>query len=156
MNLPGVHPNRHRQGQTTHRRGFRGCLAQADPHLHGCVAGLLGVVRPGEEEEQGVTAELEHLSAAGRGETQHRPEDPVQGLDDLLRADPTAARQSLREGGEPRHVGEHEGPVDDAEECPRRLVVPDEGARGHVATQVGQRLVLTFPAIRRSTVAPRG
>ena len=48
------------------RRRHGGRRAQADSHLHGCVARLFGVVVAAEEEEQGVAAELEQLAASGR------------------------------------------------------------------------------------------
>ncbi len=43
-----------------------------------------------EEEQQRVAAELEQLTAARPGDPQHRAEDAVEGLDDLLGTDPAA------------------------------------------------------------------
>ena len=78
------------------RGGHGGGLAQRRPHLHRGVAGLFGVVLAAEEEEQRVAAELQQLAAAGRRDAEHRPEDPVERLDDLLGPDPARGARAAR------------------------------------------------------------
>ena len=137
VDVPGVHADRHREGQPSDRGGHGGGLAQGGAHLDGRVAGLLGMVLALEEEEEGVAAELEQLTAPRRGDAQHRPEDPVERLDDLLGADPAPARELLGEGGEAGDVGEDERRVDDAPQRPGGVVVPGERQRRYVPAQVG-------------------
>ncbi len=139
LDVAGVHAHRHRQGEPARRRGHGGRGAQRGPHLDGGVAGLLGVVLAPEEEEQGVAAELQQLAAAGCRDGEHRPEHPVERLDDLLGADPALPGEPLGECGEPRDVREHQGAVDGAVQCAGDLVVPDQRQGRDVATQVGHR-----------------
>ena len=137
VDVPGVDPHRHLQREAADRRGHGRGLAQRRAHLDRRVTRLLGVVRPREEEQQCVPAELQQLTAPRARDPQHRAEHAVEGLDDLLGADPAPSRQLLGQGGEARHVGEHERPVDDAPQLSGRLVVPRQRDRGDVPAQVG-------------------
>ena len=124
LDVAGVHAHRHRQREAARRRRHGGGRAQRGAHLDGCVAGLFGVVVAAEEEEQRVAAELQQLAAAGRRDGEHRPEHPVERLDDLLGADPAVPGQPLGERGEARDVGEDQRAVDRAVQRPGGLVVP--------------------------------
>ena len=96
------------------------------------------------EEEQGIAAELQQLAAPGGHDLQHRAEDPVERLDDLLGPDPPAAGQPFGERGETGDVCEDERSVQDAPQFPGSLVIPGEGEWGYVAAQVGQRVSFAF------------
>ena len=98
---------------------------------------LLGVVRPAEQEQQRVAAELQQLATPGGGDPQHRAEHPVEGLDNLLGADPTTPGELLGERREARHVGEDERAVNDPPELTGSLVVPRQRQRRDVPAQVG-------------------
>ena len=61
-----------------------------------------------EEEEECVAPELQQLAPSQVTERDHRAEDPVEDLGELLRSDPPVGRQPLGEVGEPGDVGEHQ------------------------------------------------
>ena len=95
--------------------------AKVAPHLHGGGRGLTGMIRPGEEYEQCVSAKLEQLPAAVRRDVQHPGEDPAQCLDELLGTDATTGGELLGQRRETGDVGEDHRALDHPP-APLRLV----------------------------------
>ena len=61
-----------------------------------------------EQEEQRITPELQQVTPASVAERDHRAEDPVQDLGELLGPDAPMRRESLGEAGEAGDVDEHQ------------------------------------------------
>ena len=109
--------------------------AQGLTHVH-CAAGRApGVVGAGEEEEQGVAAELQEAAGEPVRGGEHLGEAGADDVGELLGADPAPFREPLRECGEPGDVHEDQRAV---ELAPRPLgIVQDPVDRD--ARQVGDQ-----------------
>lgn len=106
-------------------------LAQPLPHPDRRPAGPLDVQVAVEEQQQRVPAELHEAAAVVVRDAQQRREARVDRPDEELRALGPAARQPLREPGEPRAVGEEHRPrdrPDGAEDLGRQVL--QNAARG--------------------------
>ena len=144
----GVDAHRHRQAKPTHRCRHLGGLAQCLTHVDGGSARAHRMVVAAEGEQQRVATELEQLTTAEGCLIEHRAEDAVERLDELLRADATATSQLLRERGETRDVGEHEGRVDPLPRTIRRVVVPLERDTRHMPPEVHRGRRGRAPVVR--------
>ncbi len=67
---------------------------------------------PANDDQQGVAAERDHVSAPAPGPADQLGEHPGQGVGDLLGPDPAALGQPLRQPGEAGHVGHQQRGVD--------------------------------------------
>ena len=107
-----VHPQRHQAGGGLERAE----VGERTPHAVGRVAGASGVVRPVEEEQQGVPAELEQPATRGVPDVEQQREHAVHRHEDLLGT-------PLAEFGEPLGHGREAGDVDERERA-LKLAVP--------------------------------
>src|SRR3990172_13341666 len=98
----------------SHGRGDLRRVAERRPHLDRSRGALDRVTIALEREEQSVAAELQQVAAAIVGETQHRPEHPVEDLGQLLRSDTSAPGELLRQVREAGDVDEAEGALEAA------------------------------------------
>lgn len=96
-------------------------------HVPRCVHGVLGVIGAGEQDEQRVTGELQHVAAVV-GDRQQHSEDAGEGGDELFRALAPGGGELLRERGEARDVDDDGRPVD-AQMALRFVGDPVEKAR---------------------------
>ena len=126
--------DRHAQLDRTDRA--LGLADLLDRPLHvGCGAGrALGVPLVGEEQEQGVAAELEHVAAVPLGDGDQIVEDRRDALHELLGAGLPVHREPLGECREARDVDRDERALDDARARRAGLLAP----AAHEARQVGR------------------
>ena len=110
-------------------------------HPDRCRAGALGMVRAAEQQQDGVSAELQEVGMVGVGRPDQLAERGIDDAGDLLGALPSALRERLGQLGEPRDVGEDERPLEAARARLGRLAQPvDRDARHERPQRVGRRL----------------
>jgi len=116
------------------------CLGAADLSKHPLHAqrrpgSTTAMVRPVEEEQEGVTAPLEQVAALSLGVRQQSPEHIVKEIAQLLGAFPAPSSQSLGEWSEASDVEQQEAPIDDSVGRP----LLDGGPRGQQPRHVRRR-----------------
>src|SRR5206468_649965 len=90
----------------------------------GGVASSRGVLGPGEEQQQRVSAELQKSATVLVRDGKQPSEGRVQDLGDFLGTDLALLGQALGQLGEPRDVDENEGALDRAGRRVRRFSLP--------------------------------
>ena len=153
---PAVDPHRHPQGDPLAQDGQAPDLSQRAPHLDGGAASTRLMGLTGEEEQQGVTAELEQPAPVGDGQVEQGDEAGPDGGGELLGPNLPVPGQTFGQFGETRDVDE-----DDRADL---LLVPLIGRCGDPVDdqpgEVGRERVLGLGAAawRRGTprCAPKG
>ena len=120
-------------------------------HVRCGAARALDVPVSGEEQEQRVAPELEHVAAVTLGDGDQLGEDRRDGRDELLGAEAAKRRQALRQRREARDVDGDECPVDGAPAL-ARVVAPGMQKAGHVGSEQafpsGTVRIATHPQLR--------
>ena len=154
VELAGVNSDRHAQANLAGRGVDRTHLAERAPHADRGGDAVRGVVLPREEQEQGVSAELDQAAAVCVGRAQQLAEHEADDVGHLLGADAAQPRQPLGHLGEAGDVDEHDRPLerphphvrilaDPANRQPRQewpqLRRAIDGDVGHVIPRRGRR-----------------
>ena len=124
MEVAAVNADRHAQADESCRRRDPADLTQLRAHADRGVTAARGVVGPREEQEQGVTAELQQAAAVLIRDGEKPRERRVEDFRDFLGPDLPLPGQALRQLGETRDIDEDKGAFDRSSSLTRRLTLP--------------------------------
>ena len=131
----GVHPDRHLESDGPGRGREATHPGQGVLHPESRGGRSVRVILAPEEQEHGISAELEQIGVVGIGRLDQLREGGVEHDGDLLRTFTAPLRELLGQLGESRDVGKDERALECAREGRRRLAQPVSREPGNEGTE---------------------
>ena len=135
MEDAGVDPHRHAERDVAGRAQHPSAFAQGSAHPVRGPAGARGVILALEQQQDGVAAPLDEAGTVPVGDLEQLGEDVVEQIVHLLRAHLALARETFRQLGEPRDIGECERAGDLANPGGVARAEPIDEQTRHVGSQ---------------------